>query len=486
MASIALKIDLQDLQGLIVREHIDLPCAAYLLLGVDDLASARLWLKNLIPEIANGYETSADLRLQVAFSHEGLQRFGSDDFVSRGLAVEFTQGMATPFRARDLGDVEESAPENWRWGGPSNPEVHILLCLFAKDQERLEERIAKFDDSFETGGLELLHRLDTQGNPYDKEHFGFKDGIAQPVVSELGQQGPPENTVALGEFVLGYKNAYDTFPDSPVVDRKKDPLNLLPFSDAEKGMKDFGRNGTYLVFRQLYQDVPSFWRQIREALHREKEKPKTEDYKLLAAKMVGRWPNGNPLVLEPKREGKELPDVLINRFMFADADPHGFKCPFGSHIRRANPRDALGDNPKEPSLRISNGHRIIRRGRFFGPPLAPSFTVEDLVAAEDDHAERGLQFLCLNANIARQFEFLQHTWLNNTKFPKLFQDPDPILGITDTRSKAPTHDFTIQAKPLRRKVRGLARNVHVYGGAYFFLPSFRALHYLAQTPTRPV
>ena len=39
--------------------------------------------------------------------------------------------------------------------------------------------------------------------------------------------------------------------------------------------------------------------------------------------------------------------------------------------------------------------------------------------------------------------------------------------------------FTVQAKPVRQRIRGLPAFVMVRGGGYFFLPGIRATRYLA-------
>lgn len=83
--------------------------------------------------------------------------------------------------------------------------------------------------------------------------------------------------------------------------------------------------------------------------------------------------------------------------------------------------------------------------------------------------------MCLNANIARQFEFVQHTWINDPRFTGLYEDPDPLVGPTIGADRA----FTIQTDPLRIRLRGLPEFTSVRGGGYFFLPGLRALRYLA-------
>ena len=128
-----------------------------------------------------------------------------------------------------------------------------------------------------------------------------------------------------------------------------------------------------------------------------------------------------------------------------------------------------------PSVRF---HRILRRGRAYGPELKPE---DALAPAPPNEPERGLHFICLNANISRQFEFLQNAWISSTKFSGMTGESDPLLGNRQTMPDCPvTSDFNIpQEAGLRKRVSGLPQFVTVRGGAYFFLPSLRALRYFA-------
>ena len=87
-------------------------------------------------------------------------------------------------------------------------------------------------------------------------------------------------------------------------------------------------------------------------------------------------------------------------------------------------------------------------------------------------------FLCVNANIERQFEFVQQTWIDNPSFNGLYDERDPIFGQAGGGAVGP---MTIPRRPVRRRLGGLGGFVTVRGGAYFFLPSLRALRYLATT-----
>jgi Dyp-type peroxidase family len=359
---------------------------------------------------------------------------------------EFVHGMTTEHRRRILGDVGESAPENWDWGGPSSEAVGAVLLLYARDNSELagllEEQLGLLVDA----GVEVQRKLDTS-NLDGFEPFGFRDGISQPFVEGLSKSGPAGQTVRAGEFVLGYVNEHGHVTDEPLV------------TDG------IGRNGSYLVFRQLEQDVRGFWRYLDSAVGHPTERT------TLAAKMVGRWPGGAPLALSD-RDDPALAEA--NDFAYFHEDPVGVRCPVGAHVRRTNPRDSLDPGPgTDKSLAINRRHRLLRRGREYGQALSPEAALTESLAREE---ARGLHFICLNANIARQFEFVQDTWLNNPKFAGLYNDSDPLVG----QSAPYGGTFTMpSAGGVRSRVKEMPRFITVRGGAYFFLPGIQALRRLA-------
>jgi deferrochelatase/peroxidase EfeB len=189
--------------------------------------------------------------------------------------------------------------------------------------------------------------------------------------------------------------------------------------------------------------------------------------------MIGRWPNGVSLVDAPDTEPERAPNGDLNSFGFRDHDPDGLRCPFGAHIRRANPRDMFGSDAKE-GLRDANLHRIVRRGRNYGPKL------HGTMPRVDDGRDRGLYFMALNANLNRQFEFIQQTWINSCKFAGLSAERDPLIGkeAKDFDEQPVPRVFSAQARPVRERYERLPKVVQVRGGEYFFLPGLRALNYL--------
>jgi Dyp-type peroxidase family len=327
----------------------------------------------------------------------------------------------------------------------------------------------------------LIHKLNTftlkDEHGGFREHFGFRDAIGQPIVEGLSKAGSPDNTIKAGEFILGYPNEYGLLTESPTVSGQHDRQNLLPNGQNGAQEHDLGRNGSYVVFRQLGQQVQAFWQFLDGVTQQADGTSDPEARVRLASKIVGRWPSGTPLVTAPDRDHADSGDK--NEFAYHHADPHGFKCPLGAHIRRSNPRDSLDPQPGTPkAIAVNKTHRLLRRGRTYGKPVADSLNPQEMLTTEAT-GERGLHFICICANIGRQFEFVQQTWMNNPKFNGLYSDTDPLVGDRAPGGVETATHFTEQAQPVRKRVTGLPNFVVVRGGAYFFLPSLRACRYLA-------
>jgi Dyp-type peroxidase family len=454
----AVRLDLPDIQGLFARGYSKHPHARFTIFTAARPAASGALLDWLLPSVTTAAPFSGDVALQVAFTASGLRWLGLPDQVMAGFPAEFTEGMTNANRSRFLGDVGESDPRHWGWGGPGQPQVDGILMLYATDQGLLADRQQELRTRLADNGITEVTELPALERG-TSEPFGFHDGISQPVIAGLPKAAGARQTVAAGEFVLGYPNARGQLADSPLLPASDDPARLLFPDPAGSGAVDLGRNGSYLVFRQLEQDVEGFRRFLDAATRRADGVEDPAAQTALAAKMVGRWPSGAPLVKAPDQDVPALADD--NDFTYR-ADLPGLACPVGAHIRRANPRDSLPGGP-ESSLTTSGLHRLLRRARSYGP-------------AEGGPAGTGLYFMCLAANLSRQFEFVQHTWLNNATFNGLYDNADPLIGDRCSASAA----FTVQARPVRRRYLGLPQFVRTRGGAYFFLPGLSALRYLAR------
>lgn len=451
------QLERHDIQGFLLSSYGHLPCATYLLLRVIDPAASCKWLAILASEITTAEGKQEGSSLNLAITSTGLSNLGLD---SEGLATfprAFQEGMVTEHRSRILGDTKDSTPSAWKWGNAANP-VDLLLLIFAADEDALDAQLERRREEINAvGGVQEVLALAAGRQPDTREHFGFADGIGQPVIEDSGrlkrqlERTHHATVLKAGEFILGYDYDYGSSADIP----------------CANGMPDFGRNGTYLVFRQMAQHVGEFWHFLDEATRRPDGASDWQARERLAAKFVGRWMSGAPLVKYPSSDPHAGTPTLSseNNFEYHEQDSHGSACPVGAHIRRANPRDALGPDPRT-ALESAKRHRILRRGRSYGHRLDDVFN--------DDGAERGLHFICLNGDIERQFEFIQQTWINSATFAGLHGESDPLIGNQDELDGV----FTVQNDPVRTRVHNLSRFVTVRGGAYFFLPGISALRYL--------
>ena len=479
----------EDIQGIILTGFGHLLYATYALLTITDGNRAREWLGRVIREIttaqpwtknADGTKAKPEVTFNLAFTHFGLATIGLMDKALHTFPREFVEGMAEAKRAETLGDTGGSAPDQWEFGGSCGTPIHLMVILHGVSPERLNAYLQKLLNGSETG-LSLISEETGFRTPTFKEHFGFADSISQPKLEGLQ---PPDsdsrNGVANGEILLGYPDGYGILPITPVIPEAFDPSNLLPTFPGNElpNLKDFGHNGSFLVYRKLAQDVAGFWRYIAAQTLDAQGNPDAETMTLIASKMVGRWPSGTPLTLSPERDNPQLEDK--NNFSYLPDDAEGLRCPMGAHIRRTHPRDSLLDAPGERSFVTSSRHRILRRASLFGAPLFP---LDDIEAGklpleiEDDGQSRGLHFFCLNSDIGRQFEFVQQTWSNNPRFNGLYDNKDPIIGDNDC-----TGHMTIPRCPVRQRLLNLPRFVSMRGGAYFFVPSLRSLQFLANLP----
>ncbi|MEO6845072.1 MAG: Dyp-type peroxidase [Ginsengibacter sp.] len=466
-----MELELKDIQGYIVRGYKYMMYSRYVMLNVTEPALAKKFLKNNVADITSVTHHPTTHCLNFAFTSPGLKALGLAQENLDNFTREFREGMATEHRQRLLGDFESSAPVNWRWGGSNNEEVHILLMVFGANKEIALNYADQLKQQYISSGLKEVFSLDGQTLPYNKEHFGFRDGISQPTIQGSGREGPPEHNINAGEFIMGYKNEYNVYPDTPVLATLQGETTLLPFDASGSGKRDLGRNGTYMVMRQLQEDVDTYWSFINDQTKNEDGTVNVDASNKLAAQMVGRWPSGAPIVKYPDADPGGLSDD--DNFFYTDHDADGLKCPFGSHLRRTNPRDNFEDNGVKESIRLTRRHRIIRRARLYGDPY------EGSPLNHSPNGEVGLMFTCFNTDISRQFEFIQYTWANYPKFKQLYNDPDPICGVKENPLPGTEQNFTIPGKPVNKYVTGLKKVVFTKGGAYFFFPSITAINYLS-------
>ena len=465
-----MELEIEDIQGYVVRGYKYMMHSRYVMLNVTDASLAKKFLKNNVPDITNVSHHPTTHCLNFAFTSQGLKALGLAQENLDNFTREFREGMATEHRQRLLGDFDSSTPANWRWGGPNNEETHILLMAFGANKEIAFNYADQLKQQYIASGLKEVFCVEGLTLPYNKEHFGFRDGISQPTIEGSGRKGPDEHHIRAGEFLMGYKNEYNVYPDTPVLATVQGETTLLPFDASGSGKRDLGRNGSYMVMRQLQQDVDAYWSFMNEQTKNADGTINVEASTKLAAQMVGRWPSGAPIVKYPDKDPGGISDD--DDFLYTDHDADGLKCPFGSHLRRTNPRDNFEDNGVKESIRLTRRHRIMRRARLYGDPYVGS----PLNHSPD--GEVGLVFTCFNADISRQFEFIQYTWASYPKFKQLYNDPDPICGVRENPLYGTEQNFTIPCEPANKYITGLKKFVFTKGGAYFFFPSITAINYL--------
>jgi deferrochelatase/peroxidase EfeB len=431
--------EFEDIQHfLISRPHAF--AARYEFLSFRNPEAGRAWLNGMIEKVGTAKSVaSSDLDsrwVTVAFTWNGLRALGLDELSLANFPEEFQQGMAA--RGTIIGTTGANHPDHWV-GSLASPALHAIVILFARDVAE-RERCRKEHEHYLRGlpDVEVLSSLDLEAIPpygYAHEHFGYRDRLSQPVIEGFGVEptpgsGPP---IKAGEFFLG-------FPD-------EEGSSVIPQPEI------LTRNGSYLAYLMMEEHVGRF----RDFLRQNGATP--EEQELVAAKLMGRWRSGAPLVLAPEKDDPELGGDFQrnNDFNYGKMDPYGYGCPLGAHARRMNPRDTAANMQRR---------KMIRRGGTYGPALP-----ED---APEDGIERGIAAFIGCASLVRQFEFAMNVWANDPNFHELGNERDPIFGTQDG-----TYDLTIPKRPIRRKIKGLPAFTTIRGGAYFFLPGIRALRYLA-------
>ncbi|MBU9762409.1 peroxidase [Mycobacterium sp. TNTM28] len=434
-------LELDDIQHIVLTRTPALT-GRYEFLSFDDAADGCGWLRGLLDRVASVTEARDSMDgtrrwISLAFTWTGLRALGVSDESLATFPDEFREGMAA--RADILGDTGMNSPDHWV-GGLSGADVHAIAILFARDADEHARCVGEHDKHLARfPGVRSLSHLDLNANPpfnYAHDHFGFRDRLSQPAVKGAGEEPTPGSGPALepGEFILGY-------PD------ENGPPTGLPQPEV------LSHNGSYLAYRRLREHVGAF----RDFLRANADTADAQE--LLAAKLMGRWRSGAPLVLAPQRDDPQLgaDPMRNNDFNYKEMDPHGYAVPLGSHARRLNPRDTAHN---------MNRHRMIRRGATYGPALPDD--------ESDDGLDRGIAAFIICASLVRQFEFAQNVWINDASFHELGNEHDPICGTQDG-----TLDFTVPRRPIRKVFKGLPAFTTVLGGAYFFLPGINALRHLA-------
>ncbi len=499
-------LDLMDIQGNVIRAYgrYNFPYARYVFLNIRDGARGREFVRLVTEQVTTAVNWGQGPNpiekpmstVNVAFTYPGLKTLELPRASLIGFPMEFVMGMKK--RVDILGDDKRSAPEYWDpiWKESRerdrHKDVHVWISINGQTRAAMQEKYEwlqkivhdsaggvailsghRGDDGAEHLPFQDVHAVFEDGKPTSKEHFGYTDGIGDPVFE--GLPGKPERVVgrgkqlkggkwaplATGEFILGHRDEAEEYPIAPAP-------QLL------------SRNGTFMVYRKLHENVGTFNSYL------EQEGAKYPGGKeLLAAKFVGRWrDNGAPIVSAPDVASKAQWDAkfaaatpaerdrMLSGFTFDD-DMDGAKCPFSSHLRRINPRASLELTPNafDTPGALANRRRVIRRGLPYGEVKDP---------ARDD-GNHGIVIMMINSSINRQFEFVQQQWINYGNDFRAANDKEIILGNHDDEqpSKA-VLQVPADSDEAPYFLSKIPRLVETRGGDYFFIPSMTALRMIAK------
>ena len=427
--------------------------------------------------------------------------------IFRQKAPAYAQGAYWRASAH-LGDSGPSAPSHWDERYQEDT-IHCVLVVHMQSDSPDEAGFSDFE-------REVLKRFGSAHAPPTnrkvppkwieqskilddpkKIHFDMLDGLSAPRFEGIDTQARIKAEAAFnvhqpGELLLGHTRNDKSNPwRLPGAYAEETTSTSLRATPAREAYGDFFKDGSFGVLRKMKQNVPEFNRFLKREAGKI-QGSRTLDYTVgwLKAKMLGRWPNGEPVgeliettddierntekqarVVAKSRPDEHRTDFSVaagNKFFFKN-DVEGYKCPYGAHIRRMNPRD----DPVIPLLRRA----LLRRGVAYG---------EQLNVGKNDIADRGLLGLFFCANLEEQFEHVLGNWSNNNPMGMPFRQhsKDPLIGNHD----AVGNGFEI---PMRTGgplvLKGLQPFVETRGTSYAFFPSVPSLLKIAKrritTPT---
>lgn len=463
------RFDPADVQGNILRGY-RYARVRHVVLGVEDSACARDWLGHCTdgsdghPQVTSEehWTVKPASCFNLGFTHHGLRALGVPEASLASFATAFRGGMTSS--AVKINDVGESAPENWAEPFDTPERVHLIASIHSEEVAELDRVSQQIADAHDGRAFTILAAHNGWNFDTDHVHFGYRDGMSQPRfkgVHDPDSQADQQPLAPIGSMLLGHPTEY------------QDIRYAVPQPDV------LGRDGAFNAFRVLEQDCAGFEAYLDKAadallgdpLGEELLPPGAEESfgegvtrheafrEFIAAKMLGRWRNGVPLELSPHTPNPPEP-VSETDYNYGYGDA---RCPYGSHMRRCNPR---GSTIVQRAARHTR--RVVRRGYPYGGPFDP---------ARPDNEERGLlgNFIC--ASLGGQFEALMCDWLNlGLQDPRITASNDPLLGANEPE----TSWFAIPLQSGHEiKLRGFPRFVTVRGGAYTFLASIPAIRYIA-------
>ncbi|WP_234046009.1 Dyp-type peroxidase [Streptomyces adelaidensis] len=482
------------------KDHMQL-----VFLRFEDQQLTRTWLKQLRPLIATtgqvakfnrefsrarSYSGGDDpqnlnaLWYGISFTFAGLQFLtgnnplpGIDNNSTDGPLKAFAEGPAK--RAAQLGDTGQNAPQNWLFGNFGGGSVHAVLTVAADQPHVLRATLGDVRQDLARAKIVTVYEQDgatLEGPRRGREHFGFKDGVSEPAIKYLDEPDP-KNAV----YEKGHPGTILINPGEFVVGLERERPHPLPYPE-------WAHKGSFQVVRRLAQDVPGWWAGVAaqlKVLKEAKAAPQEATTEWLAARLVGRWRTGTPVAKCPHADMSYNAEASNDNLISFRDDPDGKVTPLWSHLRKTNPRDGFKDPRTGQFVEDTkfNHRRIMRRGIPYGLPFDPSAS-----ALNGPDGPRGLVFVSYQADLYRQFEFIQRDWMNDETFPRPNPnthheqiDPGPHPAGSDTVAGEETvvswerPDGQGEPVPL-----SFSQFVRTEGAVYAFMPSISVIDQLAE------
>src|SRR5215467_3677206 len=201
------KLEISDIQAIVLRPRPSPYRGEYVILRVDDAAQGREMVRRMIAHVAPADEwwvPSLPGWLGIAFTYAGLKALGVPQASLDSFPIEFKQGMAG--RAAILHDFGENAPANWEYPF-GTADMHVALAIYAQDEQNLQRVLELARKTHhDLPQISVVYRMQFGALPEGRNAFGFKDGLHNPQVEGSIRAGRAGNEAPIkaGEFVMGY------------------------------------------------------------------------------------------------------------------------------------------------------------------------------------------------------------------------------------------------------------------------------------------
>lgn len=366
----------------------------------------------------------------------------------------FSVGMKTRMEIPPVQPGFEPLTRHWQEAYTNDPAraIHGMFQIACDDAGELEHQYARLKTwlAADRHGARVVHveqgttwRFDGRFNRFNREPFGFVDGISLPRFFHEDRENRDPKEWAWVDLKLA--DVFVTPEQSPV-----------------------HAGASFMSFLKLEQDVEAFHAHAQVLQGRRSDRPDEAGH--APAFALGRLPDGCPL----HRAGRadQPTEQALNSFDFAsiqDGNPQTSDCPFHAHIRKMNPRTDLPDHHagRETIIRA----QPVRRGMIYDDDGALRRRI-NAGHGPWPSGGTGLLFMAYMASVARQFELLHNDWALKADFPPPGNgEADGILhpGVADWEWRG------------TRMPKG-GSFVKRLGGHYLYVPSLPWLGYGGQMP----